>query len=425
MAELEAEAGAAATYFLMTRSEFYNLDSPSGEAAIERLRELGHRVGLHAVWPHVDHDDRFDPVLAWHNPDPEYMREPVDGLVNVMEAPWADVYRSDSNQHWRQGCPHEELAAGAFERLQLLTHPEIWVYPGATMRETMLAMLDAERERRLEQLRRTGSTCGIDCSGAVDEAAHRPRLRLRRAGHGGADARAARERRARRADRRHRHVRARDRPPPRRRVPPRARRLRPGLRRRDARGLPAPRASTPSCRSRRSTCSGSPRRRSASRGSPCSSPRRRRSTARTTRPRRYALLDRIGVRGPAWRRVSGGEAVAAAARELGYPGRGRLHEAGVLVRLARVPRPVRVGRPARAAAHQPARGRGGAPARGPARAARRRPDRAPRDGARDRQGADDRRDRGRRAGSRSATRRRARRCAPGWRCTSRRSTTPG
>ncbi|MFN2471647.1 MAG: ATP-grasp domain-containing protein [Gaiellaceae bacterium] len=34
----------------------------------------------------------------------------------------------------------------------------------------------------------------------------------------------------------------------------------------------------------------------------------------------YALLDRIGVRGPAWRRVRGGEALAAAARELGYPG---------------------------------------------------------------------------------------------------------
>jgi hypothetical protein len=152
MAELEAEAGAAATYFLMTRSEFYNLDSPSGETAIERLRGFGHRVGLHALWPRVDHDERFDPVLAWHNPDPEYMREPVEGLTNVMTPPWADVYRSDSNQHWRQGCPHEELAARAFERLQLLTHPEIWVYPGATMRETMLAMLDAEREQRLARL---------------------------------------------------------------------------------------------------------------------------------------------------------------------------------------------------------------------------------------------------------------------------------
>ncbi len=34
----------------------------------------------------------------------------------------------------------------------------------------------------------------------------------------------------------------------------------------------------------------------------------------------YALLDRIGVKGPAWRRVAGADAVAAAARELGYPG---------------------------------------------------------------------------------------------------------
>jgi carbamoyl-phosphate synthase large subunit len=35
----------------------------------------------------------------------------------------------------------------------------------------------------------------------------------------------------------------------------------------------------------------------------------------------YALLEEIGVRGPAWRRVRGGEAAAAAARELGYPDR--------------------------------------------------------------------------------------------------------
>ena len=104
----------------------------------------------------VDRDERFDPVVAWHNPDPEYMSEPVEGVVNVMQAPWFDPgrYRSDSNQHWRHGCPHEELARGEFEWLQLLTHPEIWVYPGETMRETMLAMLDAERDRRLDAARR-------------------------------------------------------------------------------------------------------------------------------------------------------------------------------------------------------------------------------------------------------------------------------
>jgi hypothetical protein len=154
LAELEAESGAAATYFLMTRSVFYNLASVEGERAVSRLRELGHRVGLHAVYPQLDLDDRFDPVVAWHNPDPEFMREPVDGAVNVMQAPYFDPdhYRSDSNQHWRSGCPHEDLANGRFEWLQLLTHPEIWVYPGRTMQETMTSMLDAERDRDLKRL---------------------------------------------------------------------------------------------------------------------------------------------------------------------------------------------------------------------------------------------------------------------------------
>ena len=155
LAELEAEAGARATYFLMTASVFYNLASHEGEHALARLSELGHRVGLHAVYPHAHRDDRFDDVLAWHNPDPEFMSATVDGLVNVMAEPWfaPASYRSDSNQRWRSGCPHEELRAGAFPWLQLLTHPEIWVYPGATRAETMAAMLDAERARRVEQLR--------------------------------------------------------------------------------------------------------------------------------------------------------------------------------------------------------------------------------------------------------------------------------
>ena len=154
LAELEAREGVLATYFLMTTSIFYNLDSPVGVRTLNRLRELGHGVGLHAVWPRVELDERFDPVVAWHNPEPEYMSAAVDGAANVMEPRFfaPERYRSDSNQHWRSGCPHAALAASEFEWLQLLVHPEIWVYRGATMRETMLAMLDAERERRLAQL---------------------------------------------------------------------------------------------------------------------------------------------------------------------------------------------------------------------------------------------------------------------------------
>jgi hypothetical protein len=154
MATLEHQLGATATYFLMTESVFYNLASSEGRDTIDHLRSLGHAVGLHAVHPRFARDERFDAVLAWHNPDPEYVLEPVDGVVNVMQSPWFTKghYRSDSNQHWREGCPHEELRAGAFEWLQLLVHPEIWMYPGATMRETMEAMLDSKHGEWLEHL---------------------------------------------------------------------------------------------------------------------------------------------------------------------------------------------------------------------------------------------------------------------------------
>jgi hypothetical protein len=155
VAELEAEEGAWSTWFLMTRSVFYNLASKDGEQAIARLRELGHRVAHHAVYPHVDLDGRFDPVVAWHNPDPEFMQAEIPGAVNVMSDTFFEPehYRSDSNQNWRHGCPHEPLAGGEFEWLQLLIHPEIWAFEGATMGESMQSFLDADRASRLEHLR--------------------------------------------------------------------------------------------------------------------------------------------------------------------------------------------------------------------------------------------------------------------------------
>jgi hypothetical protein len=154
MAELEAELGVSATYFLMTESVFYNLSSAEGVGAIARLRELGHRVGLHAVYPNAVVDERFERVVAWHNPEQGYMTTPIPGAINVMEERYfsPSTYRSDSNQRWRSGDPRDELRSGGFPWLQLLIHPEIWVYEGATMGQSMRTMLNAEKQRRLEQL---------------------------------------------------------------------------------------------------------------------------------------------------------------------------------------------------------------------------------------------------------------------------------
>ena len=158
MAEVEAELEVKTTYLLMTESVFYNLASSEGEAAMARLRDLGHAVGLHAVHPNVALDDRFDPVVSWHNPRPEYMSDEIPGAANAYGSRYfaPATYRSDSNQHWRSGCPHDDLRAGTFPWLQILVHPEIWVYPGETMGQTMRAMVEAEGARRLEQLAADG-----------------------------------------------------------------------------------------------------------------------------------------------------------------------------------------------------------------------------------------------------------------------------
>lgn len=158
MAEIEHQFEIRATYLLMTRSVFYNLASPAGLDAVAQLRELGHWVGHHARYPHVDPvvDPGFDRVMAWHNPEPAYMEDAVPGWVNVMEprftAGFEWTYRSDSNQTWRRGDPTAELAEARFPWLQLLIHPVLWMGGTDGMRATVEAFLDRDRAARLRHL---------------------------------------------------------------------------------------------------------------------------------------------------------------------------------------------------------------------------------------------------------------------------------
>ena len=157
LAEVEAEAGAWSTWFLMTRSVFYNLDSAEGErddrtAAGARRADRAPRR-LAATSTSTTASSR---VVAWHNPDPEYMTAPIEGAVNVMTAPWFDPehYRSDSNQHWRHGCPHDAARRAASSsgcsssrtRRSGPTTARRWARRCASF-------LDADRAARLEHLR--------------------------------------------------------------------------------------------------------------------------------------------------------------------------------------------------------------------------------------------------------------------------------
>jgi len=145
LARVEHELGVRATYLLMTESAFYNLDSHVGHYAQRQLRQWGHAVGLHAVHPRAELGDRFDRVVSWHNPEPSYEREPVFGAANVAAEPYGGPVLSDRN-----GCPHEEIASGGHEWLQIVTHPEWWLYDGAG------AFLHGKRAQWLDYLSADG-----------------------------------------------------------------------------------------------------------------------------------------------------------------------------------------------------------------------------------------------------------------------------
>ena len=145
LARVEHDLGVRATYLLMTESAFYNLDSHVGRYAQRQLRQWGHAVGLHAVHPRAELDSRFDKIVSWHNPEPAYEREPVFGATNVAAEPFGERVLSD-----RDGCPHEEIEAGGHEWLQVVTHPELWLYGGAG------GLLHAKRAQWLDYLQTDG-----------------------------------------------------------------------------------------------------------------------------------------------------------------------------------------------------------------------------------------------------------------------------
>ena len=154
MAELEAEAGAQATYFLMTGSVFYNLASHEGERALARLRELGHRVGLHAVYPRARPRRPLRARARLAQPRPGVharagrRRDQRDGaaLVRPRDLPLR------LEPALALGLPARGAARRRVPVAAAADAPRDLGLPGHAMGETMRAMLEDEKERRLDQL---------------------------------------------------------------------------------------------------------------------------------------------------------------------------------------------------------------------------------------------------------------------------------
>lgn len=153
LAEIEAQEGATATYFVNPRCAYYNLLEPEITRLLQRIRGLGHDIGLHfdaapedlSFWtaPELEatvanERNLLETIVgatinsvSWHNPDLsnllEFDENKIAGLNNAYSTSLRRnyIYCSDSNGYWRFQPMAEVIAAG-HDRLHLLTHPEWW-----------------------------------------------------------------------------------------------------------------------------------------------------------------------------------------------------------------------------------------------------------------------------------------------------------
>ncbi len=174
VAEVESALGVRATYFVLVRSLFYNPFSPEASDGLDRLRALGHEIGLHfdaalyrdggetldagaarecAVLETILGDGARIRTVSLHRPAAGLANQPpeIAGRTNAYAPRFVEEmgYCSDSRGGWRYGHPLDHPAVAEGRGLQLLTHPIWWVGEGPPAAR-LAAFLD-ERARVLDE----------------------------------------------------------------------------------------------------------------------------------------------------------------------------------------------------------------------------------------------------------------------------------
>lgn len=174
MARIEAEMGLFSTWFVLVRTEHYNLFSAEGSRIVEEILGMGHRLGLHfdcvlypgATEPELNAacareaslvEEWFGvdmPAVSIHRPSPAVVGSDISltapRLHTYMPLFSGPIhYRADSRGLWRYGEPLESPAFLAGKPLHLLVHPIWWREAETAPAQTLNDFID-RRHRQLQ-----------------------------------------------------------------------------------------------------------------------------------------------------------------------------------------------------------------------------------------------------------------------------------
>lgn len=144
---VEDSLGIKSTYFILLRSDFYNILSKSNFEIIRSLQKRGHKIGIHfdsslyldtnlvdGLNFEIDFFDHLfnEPVeiIAPHRPDKIFLENTISlgDISHTYEKKFfKDIkYISDSTGRFRFDKPHEFILSGENQSLQLNLHPIWW-----------------------------------------------------------------------------------------------------------------------------------------------------------------------------------------------------------------------------------------------------------------------------------------------------------
>lgn len=176
LAELEAAEGVSSTYFVLLRTDFYNPASRDGQAALRRIRALGHEIGLHfdeaAYAQPVSQERIIQNIIkergllsglletevssvSMHRPSKGTLEADlrIPGIVNSYGKTFFQdfKYLSDSRRRWREPVL-DVIESGAYDRLHILTHPFWYHESEQSIQETVGAFVRAANRERWRQM---------------------------------------------------------------------------------------------------------------------------------------------------------------------------------------------------------------------------------------------------------------------------------
>lgn len=151
MAQIEAELGIKATYFIQLHSEFYNTLEKASIKSIQQIKNLGHQIGLHFdshFWE-IETEDELEKYIeidkivlqsyidcrinafSFHN-NTEFTlscrKNQYCELLNVYSDYYRNnyAYNADSLGYWRYERLEDRLTMAKEDALQVLIHDGMW-----------------------------------------------------------------------------------------------------------------------------------------------------------------------------------------------------------------------------------------------------------------------------------------------------------